>query len=151
MASSFYFLESDMKANPLRRKLSPAPSVAIGSAVSLLLFLAVTALLSCGAMLLEYPMRVIGALSLAVPVIVGGVSGIILPKITGAGLLLPFLSSLLTVLILLCIGLIIGKGHLSPGCPLSYMCYLAISFSANLFCSKGRNGKRRYSPARRRM
>ena len=151
MASSFCFLESDMKANPLRRRLSPAPSVAVGGAVNLFILLALTALFSCGAMLLEYPMRAVGALSLAVPIIAGGVSGILLPRLMGGGILLSFLSSTLAVLILLCVGLIIGKGHLSPGCPLSYMCYLAISVSASLLSNKRRSARRSYSPARRRM
>ena len=127
---------------------SPLIRVALGAATCIGTVGAACLLVSAIAMLLPSPLAATGAGALIALLLSGVICGIFLPRVTEGELLLPALSSLSAVLLLLGVGLIMGKGHLSPGCPLNYSCFMALTMAVAYLISKKR-GRRHLPPKRR--
>ena len=90
------------------------------------------------------PASLVPIASMIALLVTGAILGFAIPKVKNdGGIVIALLSSLLFTLILLMIGLIVGKGEVSVTVFINYICFIAISFLFSLL------GRRKHSRRKR--
>ncbi len=127
-----------------RGERSTFMSILMGAGLSLVVLLIVSLVVGAVVYMMDDPLAVIDIGSLVTLLSAGLISSFIISRRTREGkMLITVLSSLLTVVVMLIVGAIIGMGNITWRVVLNYVCYMGVALLGGWLGAKGKRRRGR--------